>query len=63
MEKTKRLVHDLSKCYDIEHFIKHYDLVFLREELKDLSENREYIYTPAKEMLIELNQLKLLGQS
>ncbi len=57
---TKKLVHDLSRGEDIEYFLELYDLHFLRAHLKDLAENREYLYEPARRMLIELNKLKPL---
>lgn len=60
MENNKRLVHDLSKCDEVEYFIINYDLHFLREHLKGLSENREYLYEPARRMLIKLNEVKTL---
>ena len=60
---NKRLIHDLSKYDDINHFVEMYGVHYLREHLEDLVENREYLYEPARRLLIALNKLKPLPEN
>lgn len=53
-KETKRLVHDLSRGFNLVYFTTHYDKDFLRKELKLLAEHPEYIYEPARRILEKL---------
>jgi len=54
--ETKRLVHDLSRGFNLEHYTRNYDKNFLLSELKLLVEHPEYIYEPARLILLELEK-------
>jgi len=54
--RTQKLVHDLSRGFEVEFFIENYNVKELLEELKKLSVNVEYPYEPAKRLLEELER-------
>ena len=54
--EQQRLSHDLSKCHDIEFFLKAYDYAFLEKELLRLATKKEYPYKPAIKMYGKLIQ-------
>jgi hypothetical protein len=55
--ETKRLVHDLSREFNLEYYTRNYDKNFLLSELKMLVEHSAYIYKPARLILLELEKL------
>lgn len=54
--EQQRLSHDLSKCNDIEFFLKSYDYDFLEKELLRLATKKEHPYKPAIKMYSKLHQ-------